>query len=86
MNPERKRSRIYFLLEKVLIMTLSIEEYVADDIKRRLRESQKERLERDYELNIKRAVEAKDDMDRQRFTAFAVNARKGLIAIEEQPK
>ena len=67
-------------------MTQSVEEYVEDDIKRRLEEFRKERLERDYELNIKRAVEAKDDLDRARFTSFAVNARKGLIVIEEKLK
>ncbi len=67
-------------------MTKSVEEQVEDDIKKLRKEFQKERLERDYEQNIKRAVEAKDDHDRARFTSFAVNARKGLIAIDEQPK
>lgn len=67
-------------------MTKSVEEYVEDDIQRRLQEFQKERLERDYEQNIKRAVEAKDDQDRARFKSFAVNARKGLALIEERLK
>lgn len=68
---------------KVLNMTKSVEECVEDDIKRRLHESQKVRLERDYEQNITRAVDAKEDTERARFKAFAVNARKGLDAIEE---
>ncbi|MBU2581155.1 MAG: hypothetical protein KJ622_05510 [Alphaproteobacteria bacterium] len=64
-------------------MTKSIEEYVEDDFIKRSRDSQKEKLEREYELNIQRAVEAKDDADRTRFKSFAVNARRGLTALAD---